>query len=84
MKRFGLSMIYALGGYLITAVVGCFPIGQFSSNTHDRTVEAAMTSAFVLGPLGAVVAFIVGLFAAAAMPVVRARKPRPDALRAAA
>ena len=60
MKRFGLSMIFALGGYLITAVLGYFLIGQFSSNTHDRTVEAAMTSAFVLGPLGAVVAFIVG------------------------
>lgn len=60
MKRFGLGLIYALGGYLITAVVGYFLIGQFSSNTHDRTVEAAMTSAFVLGPLGAVAAFIFG------------------------
>jgi hypothetical protein len=46
MKRFGLGLLYA--------------IGQFSSNTHDRTVEAAMTSVFVFGPLGAVAAFIVG------------------------
>jgi hypothetical protein len=26
---------------------------------HDRAVEAAMTSAFVFGPLGAIAAFIV-------------------------
>jgi hypothetical protein len=60
MKRLVVSLIWAFGGYLIAAFVGYFLIGQFSSNTHDRTVEAAMTSAFVLGPLGAVAAFIVG------------------------
>jgi hypothetical protein len=60
MKRLGLSLIYAIGGYLIAALVGYFLIGQFSSNTHDRAVEAAMTSAFVLGPLGGVAGFIVG------------------------
>ncbi len=60
MKRFGLGLLYAIGGYLIAAVVGYFLVGQFSSNTHDRSVEAAMTGAFVFGPLGAVIAFIVG------------------------
>ena len=60
MKRFGLGLLYAIGGYLVAAVAGYFLIGQFSSNTHDHSVEAAMTSAFVFGPLGAVVAFIVG------------------------
>jgi hypothetical protein len=60
MKRFGLGLLYAIGGYFVAAVAGCFLIGQFSSNTHDRTVEAAMTSVFVFGPLGAVAAFIVG------------------------
>jgi len=60
MKRFGLSLLYAIGGYFVTAVAGYFLIGQFSSNNHDRAVEAAMTSVFVFGPLGAVAAFIVG------------------------
>jgi hypothetical protein len=60
MRRFGLGLLYAIGGYLVAAVVGYFLIGHFSSNVHDRSVEAAMTSAFVIGPVGAVVAFIVG------------------------
>lgn len=60
MKRLGLSLIYAIGGYLIAASLGYFLIGQFSTNSHDRAVEAAMTSAFVFGPLGGVAAFIVG------------------------
>jgi hypothetical protein len=44
MKRFVIGLAYAFGGYVITAVVGYVPIGQFSSNPHDRAVEAAMTS----------------------------------------
>jgi hypothetical protein len=34
-------------------------IDAFPSNTHDKSVEAAMTGAFVTGPLMAVVAVIV-------------------------
>jgi hypothetical protein len=60
MKRFAIGLLFAVGGYVIAAFVGYFLIDCFSSNTHDRSVEAAMTSVFVLGPLGAVVAFIVG------------------------
>ena len=61
LKRLGLALLYAIGGYFVAAVVGYFLIGQLSSNTHDRSAEAAMTSAFVFGPLGAIVAFVVGL-----------------------
>jgi len=60
MKRFGIALLYAIGGYIVAAVASYFLIGEFSSNTHDRSVEAAMTSAFAWGPLGAVVSFIVG------------------------
>ena len=60
MKRLGVGLLWGVCGYLIAALVSYFLIGQFSSNTHDRAVEAAMTSAFVLGPLGAIAAFIVG------------------------
>ncbi len=50
-----------MGGYLCFAVAGYFLVGLLSSNTHDRSVEAAMTSVFVLGPLGALVAIVVGI-----------------------
>ncbi len=60
MQRFGLALVYAVGGYVLAAGVGYFVIQQFSSNVHDRDLEAAMTSAFVAGPIGAVVAFVIG------------------------
>jgi len=60
MKRLGIGLLCALGGYFVGAVAGYFLIEWFSSNMHDRSVEAAMTSAFFCGPLGAAVAFIVG------------------------
>jgi hypothetical protein len=60
MKRFGIALVYAIGGYVVAAFASYFLIGEFSANTHDRSVEAAMTSVFAWGPLGAVVAFIVG------------------------
>jgi len=60
MRRFGISLLCAVGGYLIAAFAGYWLIEWFSSNTHDRSLEAAMTSVFVCGPLGAVIGFIVG------------------------
>ena len=61
MKRFGVAMLFALVAYAAAAVAGYFLVGLFSGNAHDRSVEAAMTSAFVLGPLGGVIGFIAGL-----------------------
>ena len=60
MKRIGIALLYAIGGYVVAAFLSYFLVDQLSSNRHDRSVEAAMTSAFVWGPIGAVVAFIVG------------------------
>jgi multisubunit Na+/H+ antiporter MnhB subunit len=69
MKRFGLGVLGFIAGYLIAAVVGYFLIGALSSNMHDRSVEAAMTSAFVLGPIGAISGFIVGFIRGRQAPV---------------
>ena len=60
MKRVALVLLYAVGGYVLFAVVGYFVVSRFSSNMHDRSVEAAMTSAFVVGPLGGLIAIVVG------------------------
>ena len=61
MKRFALSVVAAAAGYVLGAVGGYFLINALSSNTHDRSVEAAMTSAFLTGPAGAIVAFVAGM-----------------------
>lgn len=60
MKRAGIALLCGIDGYVVAAFLSYFLIGWLSANTHDRSVEAAMTSAFVWGPVGAVVAFIVG------------------------
>ena len=59
MKVFGLAVLAALAGYLIGLFGGMFVVDMFSSNVHDKSMEAAMTGAFVFGPLMAVVASIV-------------------------
>ena len=59
MKRFAIALLWGIGGYAITALTGYVLIDHLSSNVHDRAMEAAMTSIFVVGPLGAVAAFVV-------------------------
>jgi NADH:ubiquinone oxidoreductase subunit 4 (subunit M) len=60
MKRFAIGVLCALVGYAAIAAAGYFLVSQFSPNMHDRSVEAAMTAAFVFGPIGAILAFIGG------------------------
>src|SRR5215207_2547507 len=45
MKRFGIGLLCAIAGYIAAAVSSYFLIDWLSSNTHDRSIEAAMTSA---------------------------------------
>ncbi|MFN8007620.1 MAG: hypothetical protein U0V70_11455 [Terriglobia bacterium] len=69
MKRkilFGL--VWMVPSYCL-GLFGClFLLPLLSGNTHDVSVEAAMTGAFLFGPLAA----IVGFFVAATI-----RKPAP-------
>jgi uncharacterized membrane protein YeaQ/YmgE (transglycosylase-associated protein family) len=58
LKRIGLSFLAAIAGYLVGAFGGGWLVSTFSSSS-DRSVEAAMTGAFVYGPVVACVAFIV-------------------------
>jgi len=44
MKRVAIGVWCTVGGYIVVALVGYFPVDWFSSNVHDRSVEAAMTS----------------------------------------
>jgi len=71
MTTFLLSLLAAILGYISGFFGGMLLIETFSSNTHDKSVEAAMTGAFVVGPLVAVVAVIATL-------VYRLRPRRAD------
>jgi hypothetical protein len=76
-----LLVLKALGllglGYLIGAFGGGLLIEQFSTNRHDRAVEAAMTGAFVTGPVGALLFLVIGL----AWLRLRARSRRGSNIR---
>ena len=69
MRRLGFGVLWAIPAYLVGAFGGGFLVSLLSSNTHDRSVEAAMTGAFVLGPLAGFIGFVVG--------AVRAVPPGP-------
>jgi hypothetical protein len=58
MKTLGLSLLAALVGYAVGLFGGMGLVNLISSNTHDKSVEAAMTGAFFIGPLVAVIAFV--------------------------
>lgn len=66
MNRFLWGLAYALPGYVLLALAGYFMISTLSSNSHDRSLEAAMTAAFVFGPIGAIVGFVIGFMRTAA------------------
>jgi len=61
-KRIAMGFLGGLLGYLLGAFGGGFFVSSLSSNTHDRSVEAAMTGAFVLGPLVAVMGAVAGVW----------------------
>jgi len=61
MRRFLIALLGVRVGYLAFAFAGYWAIQLFSSNAFDRSLEASMTAAFVIGPAGALVGFIAGL-----------------------
>lgn len=58
-KRMVVGLLWGICGYVVAMEASYFLILQLSSNMHDRSLVAAMNSAFVFGPGGAVAAFAV-------------------------
>jgi len=58
-KRLAMGVFSGLLGYAIGALGGGLLVSLLSSNAHDGSIEAVMTGAFVLGPLGAVAGSLV-------------------------
>jgi hypothetical protein len=48
-------------GYPAAAALGYCAILLFSDNRFDRSLEAAMTAAFAIGPIGALFGLILGI-----------------------
>ena len=61
-KRIAMGILGGVLGYALGAFGGGFLVSVLSSNTHDRSVEAAMTGAFFLGPLAGVVGAVLGVW----------------------
>ena len=59
-SRAAAGVLGGLLGCAVGAFGGGFLVSLLSSNTHDRSVEAAMTGAFVLGPLAAIAGALMG------------------------
>jgi hypothetical protein len=60
MKRLGSGLLYGAGAYLFATPLSYFLVLRLSSNTHDRELEAAMSSIFFFGPVAALAGFVVG------------------------
>lgn len=48
-------------GYAVGVAAGVVLIGLFSGNAHDKSVEVAMTSALIAGPVGALIGVVAAL-----------------------
>lgn len=70
MKRALIVTGSILCGYAIGAVAGYWLTFALSPNRHDLALEAAMSSAFVYGPVAAALGAIIGF-------VVARRPPAP-------
>lgn len=57
MQTFLIAALLGAVGYVIGAFGGGVLVSTFSSNQHDRSLEAAMIGAFVCGPIAAVLTF---------------------------
>jgi len=68
LRRLGHGLLWGVPAYLLGAFGGGYLVSQLSSNVHDRSLEAAMTGAFVLGPLVGVIGFVAGAVRAAPRP----------------
>ncbi len=60
-KAIGVALLAAIIGYIAGLVLGMLAVNAFSPNTFDKSVEAAMTGAFVCGPVMALAAAVAGL-----------------------
>lgn len=72
MRMLFAALLGLIAGYAAGVAIGIALIGALSTNTHDKAVEVATTSALVTGPIGALIGVIAGLLLARRKPPVAA------------
>jgi hypothetical protein len=60
MRRLLAALLGMMVGYPLFAFAGYGAVELFSGNHFDRSVEASMTAAFVIGPIGAIIGLVTG------------------------
>jgi hypothetical protein len=61
LKAIGLALLAGVVGYGVGVALGMLFVYAFSTNQHDKALEAGMTGFFCVGPALAVLAIIAGL-----------------------
>ena len=61
LRRLAIACGCGIGAYVAGGFLGGWLVSLLSSNTHDRSIEAAMTGAFVIGPIAAMIGFVAAL-----------------------
>jgi len=61
LKIMGIALLSGIVGYALGVPISIWAVNTFSTNSHDKSIEAAMTAFFVWGPCIAVLAAIAGV-----------------------
>jgi uncharacterized membrane protein YjjB (DUF3815 family) len=69
MRRLLAALLGMTVGYPLFAFVGYGLVELFSGNHFDGSVEASMTAAFVIGPMGAIIGLVTGAILGKGRPV---------------
>ena len=75
LRRLAIGLLCGIVGYVVGGFGGGWLISLVSSNTHDLSVEAAMTGAFVTGPIAGIAAFAFGVVRGKARPPAKSGAP---------
>jgi hypothetical protein len=68
--RIARAILWGVAFYVGGLALGIGLVSALSGNAHDRSVEAAMTGAFVVGPIAGVFGLVLG--------ALRSRSRAPD------
>lgn len=61
MPKFAKILAMVLAGFAIGVAAGFALVAMLSSNSHDKSIEMAMTAFFATGPIGAGLGLLWGL-----------------------